>query len=263
MNYLYLHIQSISRSEVMSYTSEDIRFASELFFYLLNNRILALADTLASQYLENNEIREIVNIMANAAGLHVFNTRENLHMVSEKENSIFATNYTQMKEKYNRLTRKKHFHLANIIISVYLAEIDRESNFSFRIEDAAISYYKLEELVSETLDSWKKRNEEENFSRDFAIAIEEIHHLWTVEMSHSKVNKDGSLSLSSNNRIGFINEALRPLEQEKLIINLQREFKIIPKKELYERLDYLYHGGDRYTEIMELIKSTRRDDANA
>ncbi len=243
----------------MSYTSEDIRLASELFFHLLNNRILPLSDTLASQYGENNELREIVKTMAEEAGLHIFSTRENLHLVSEKENSIFATTYTQMKEKYNKLLRKKHFYLANIIISVYLAEIDRESNFSFRIEDAAISYYKLEELVSETLDSWKKRNEEENFSEDFAIAIDEIHHLWTVEMSHSKMNKEGTLSLSSSNRLGFINEALKPLEQEKLIINLQNEYKIIPEKELYERLDYLYHGGDRYTEIMDLIKDTREE----
>lgn len=248
---------------LLTYTSEDVRLASELFFRLLNNRILPLTDTLGSEYVENNDIREIVNIMAEEAGLFVFSTMENLHLVSEKENSIFATNYTQMKEKYNKLLRKKHFHLANIIISVYLAEIDRESNFSFRIEDAAISYYKLEELVTETLDSWKKRNEEENFSEDFAIAIDEIHHLWTVEMSHSKVNKDGTLSLSSNNRIGFINEALRPLEQENLIINLHSEFKIIPKKELYERLDYLYHGGDRYREMMELIKATRGDENNA
>lgn len=248
---------------LLTYTSEDVRLASELFFRLLNNRILPLTDTLGSEYVENNDIREIVNIMAEEAGLFVFSTMENLHLVSEKENSIFATNYTQMKEKYNKLLRKKHFHLANIIISVYLAEVDRESNFSFRIEDAAISYYKLEELVTETLDSWKKRNEEENFSEDFAIAIDEIHHLWTVEMSHSKVNKDGTLSLSSNNRIGFINEALRPLEQENLIINLHSEFKIIPKKELYERLDYLYHGGDRYREMMELIKATRGDENNA
>lgn len=247
----------------MSYTSEDIRLASELFFHLLNNRILPLSDTLASQYGENNELREIVKTMADEAGLFIFSTRENLHLVSEKESSIFATTYTQMKEKYNKLHRKKHFYLANIIISVYLAEIDRESNYSFRIEDAAITYYKLEELVTETLESWKKRNGEENFSEDFAIAIEEIYHLWIVEMSHSKMNKEGALSISFGNRIGFICEALRPLEQEKLIINLQNEYTIIPEKELYERLDYLYHGGDRYTEIMELIKGTREEKKNA
>lgn len=248
----------------MAYISEDIRLASELFFHLLNNRILPLTDVLASQYGDNNQIREIVNTMAKEAGLGVFTTRENLHLVSEKEGSIFATTYTQMKEKYNRLDRKKHFHLANIIISIYLSEIDRENNFNFRIEEASVSYYKLEEIITETLEDWKKRNKEEDFSEEFAIAIDEIHHLWTVEMSHSRPKKDGSgFSLSSNTRLGFINEALKPLENEGLIINLHGEFKIIPKNELYERLDYFYHGGDRYEEIMDLIKTSRREKKDA
>lgn len=244
----------------MSYISEDIRLASELFFRLLNNRILPLSDTLASQYNEKNEIREIVKAMAEEAGLHVFGTRENLHLVSQKENSIFATTYTQMKEKYTRLIRKRHFHLANIIISIYLAEIDRANNFSFRIEDASISYYKLEELITETLTSWKNRNEDEDFSEEFAIAIDEIYTIWTVEMSHSRPTKDGTgFSLSTQTRLGFINEALKPLEHENLIVNLQGESRIIPKPELYERLDYLYHGGDRYKEIMELIKTSKEE----
>ncbi len=247
----------------MAYISEDIRLGSELFFHLLDNRILPLNDVLASEYGDNNQVREIVNLMAKEAGLHVFSTRENLHLVSEKENSMFATTYTQMKEKFNRLNRKKHFYLANIIISIYLAEIDRENNFNFRIEDASISYYKLEEVITETLDTWKKRNIDEDFSEDFAINIDEIHHLWTVEMSHSRLKKDGSgFSLSPQTRLGFINEALKPLEYENLIINLHEESKIIPKNELYERLDYLYHGGDRYEEIMELIKITRKEKNN-
>ena len=248
----------------MAYISEDIRLASELFFHLLNNRILPLNDVLASEYGENNQVREIVNTMAREAGLHIFGTRENLHLVSEKENSIFATTYTQMKEKFNRLNRKKHFYLANIIISIYIAEIDREGNFNFRIEDASISYYKLEEIVTETLEAWKGRNQDEDFSEDFAIAIDEIHHLWTVEMSHSRPRKDGrGFSLSSQTRLGFINEALKPLEYEGLIINLHEESKIIPKNELYERLDYIYNSGDRYEEIMELIKITREEKNNA
>lgn len=244
----------------MNYTSEDIKFASELFFHLLNNRILPANDVLASQYYDNNEIREILENMAEEGGLRIFGTRENLHLVSNGEDSIFATTYTQMKEKYNRLERKKHFYLANIIICIYLAEIDRENNFSFRIEDAGISYYKLEEIITDTLGSWKKRNEDENFSEDFAIAVDEIHHLWTMEMSHSKEGKDGTgFSLSSKTRLGFIYEALKPLEDEKLIINLPKENRIIPKEELYERLNVLYHGGDRYDEIIELIKVTKEE----
>lgn len=244
----------------MNYTSEDIKLASELFFHLLNNRILPANDVLASQYYDNNEIREILENMAEEGGLRIFGTRENLHLVSNGEDSIFATTYTQMKEKYNRLERKKHFYLANIIICLYLAEIDRENNFSFRIEDAGISYYKLEEIITDTLDSWKKRNKDENFSEDFAISVDEVHHLWTMEMSHSKEAKDGTgFSLSSKTRLGFIYEALKPLEDEKLIINLPKENRIIPKEELYERLNVLYHGGDRYEEIMELIKATKEE----
>ncbi len=245
----------------MSYTNEDIRKASELFFHLLNNRILDISDILASQFYEDDNIREIVKNMAEQGGMRIFGTRQNLHLVVEGEDSIFATTYTHMKTRYKKLYRKKHFYLANIIICIYLAEIDRTSNISFRIEDAAISYYKLEEIVSNTLESWKKRNEtEDSFSEDFAIAIDEIHKLWTVEMSHSKERKDGiGFSLSAQTRLGFINEALKPLEQEDLIINLHRENRIIPKDELYERLENLYHGGDRYNEIMEIIKYSKEE----
>lgn len=249
----------------MNYTNEDIRKASELFFHLLNKRVISANDILASEFYENNNISEIVKNIAEQGGLRVFGTRQNLHLVADGEDSIFATTYSQMKERYKKLYRKKHFYLANIIICIYLAEIDRENNYSFRIEDAGISYYKLEEIISHTLDSWKKRNEEEeSFSKDFAIAINEIHELWSVEMSHSKERRDGlGFSLSSQTRLGFINEALKPLEQEGLIINLYNENTLIPKEELYERLDHLYHSQDRYNEIIELIKYTREEDEDA
>jgi hypothetical protein len=83
-------------------------------------------------------------------------------------------------------------------------------------------------------------------------------------MSHSKAAKgEGNFSLSAQTRLGFINEALKPLEQEQLIINLSRENRIIPKEELYERLESLYHGGDRYEEIIGLIQYTKREKENA
>lgn len=249
----------------MSYTSEDIKKASELFFYLFDKKIISSNDVLANEYYENNAISEIVKNMAEEGGLIVLSTRQNLHLVSKGEGSIFATTYTQMKEKYNKLYRKKHFYLANIIICVFLAEIDRDNDIFFKYEDAGISYYKLEEAITSTLESWKKRNEtEESFSKEFAIAIDEIHYLWTVEMSHSKESKDKlGFSLSSQTRLGFIHEAIKPLEQENLIIALNQENRIIPKYELYERLENLYHAGDRYEEIQELIKYKLGEDKDA
>lgn len=248
----------------MSYTSEEIKRAGEVFFHLFEKKILPAEDVLAAEFYDNNAISEIVKNFAEEGGLRVIATRQNLHLVAKSEGSIFATTYTKMKEEY-KLDRKKHFYLANIIICIYLAEIDRENNFSFRIEDGAISYYKLEEIITETLASWIKRNEQEaEFARDFAIAIEEIHQLWSVEMSHSKEAREGiGFSLSKGTRLGFIHEALKPLEKEGLIITLPRENRIIPKEELYERLEKLYHGGDRYEEIMELIKESKGAGENA
>lgn len=245
----------------MSYTNEDIRRASELFFRLLDKKVLPASDILASLYYDDNQIREILENIAAEGGLQILATRQNLHLVAQGENSIFATTYSQMKEKYKKLDRKRHFYLANIIICIFLAEIDRENNYMFRSFDQGISFYKLEEIITNTLEAWKKRNDSEgSFSEEFAIAIDDIYHLWTVEMSHSKVAKDElGFSLSPQTRLGFINEALRPLEQEKLIINLSRENMIIPKEELYERLEKLYHGGDRYEEIIELIKYTKEE----
>ena len=48
----------------MSYTSEDIKKASELFFYLLDKKIVPSSDVLANEYYENNAISEIVKNMA-------------------------------------------------------------------------------------------------------------------------------------------------------------------------------------------------------
>lgn len=245
----------------MTYTSEDIRKAGELFFHLLDKRILPANDILATLYYEVSEVKEIIDNWVAEGGLQVFATRQNLHLVARGENSIFATTYSQMKEKYKKLERKKHFYLANIIICVFLAEIDRENQYSLRLEEQGISYYKLEEVISQTIEAWKKRSlAEDTFAQDFALAVDDIHHLWTVEMSHSKAGKDETgFSLSAQTRLGFINEALKPLENEQLIINLSRENRIIPKDELYERLERLYHGGDRYEEIISLIKFTKKE----
>lgn len=248
----------------MSYTTDELSRASELFFRLLDKKILPTSDILASTYFEESNIREIITNMAEQGGLHIFATTQNVHLVAKGENSIFATTYTQMKEKYKRLERKRHFNLANIIICIFLAEIDRENRHFFRMEEQGISYYKLEETVSQTLEAWKKRTlNEDTFAQDFALAIDDIHHLWTVEMSHSKRAKDETnFALSAQTRLGFINEALKPLEQEGLIINLSRENRLVPKKELYERLERLYHGGDRYEEIISLIKYTKKEQAD-
>lgn len=245
----------------MAYTTENIQKASALFFLLLKENIISIKNPLAEDYLNNSEIREIVNTMAGEGDLRIFDTRENLHLVSSGNGSIFANSYTQMKEKYKGLKNKKYFYLANLIICVFLSEVDKENNIRVRWEEEGVSYAKLEELVSSIISSWLSReNQEAGFSEDWGIALKEIDEVWNKDFSPMKNSKaKGNIDVvnTTDNRFSFIYRALKPLADQKLIYNNTKELKIIPRAELYERLDKIYHSQERYKQFMSLIDSAK------
>jgi len=251
----------------MGYTTEDIQNASALFFRLLKENIVSIRESLAEEYMNNSEIREIIHTMAIEADLRVFNTRENLHLVSTANGSIFANSYTQMKQKYKDLKSKKYFYLANIIICVFLSEVDKENNIRVRWEEEGVSYAKLEDLVNSTISLWKNReSDEEGFSQNWGIALGEIDEVWNKDFSPMKNSKTkGTIDVvnTKGNRFSFIYTALKPLADQKLIYNNINELRIIPKAELYERLDKIYHNQDRYKEFMALIEVAKGEKNNA
>ncbi len=249
------------------YVTEQVQKGAQVFFELLKNKVLAADEPLSQDYYNSIEIREIVRTIAHEGGLRVFETRENIHITSSPRGSHFANSYTQMKDKYSGLERKKHFYLANIIICIYLSEVDKESHVRIRWEEEGVSYAKLEDIVTKTLESWKKRQgEEESFSKEWRIALDQIYDLWINEFSLYKENRvNGQIDVvnTKGTRYSFIHEALRPLSDQRLVYDNTKELRIIPKNELYERLDNLYHRQKRYYQIMELINSSRKEDDNA
>jgi hypothetical protein len=208
-------------------------------------------------------MRSIVNTIAAEGGLRVFHTPQNIHLVSKSRGSNFANSYTQMKEKYSGLERKRFFYLANIIICVFLSEVDKESHVRIRWEEEGISYYRLADLVSATLKSWQERDEEEeNFSQEWSLAVEEVAELWLTEFSEYKLSQvDDSIDVTrtKNNRLSFINTALKPLSEQGLIIDNSDELKIIPRPELYERLDEIYKNQERYRQFKKLINQSKEN----
>jgi hypothetical protein len=249
------------------YSTEQIQKAAQVFFELLKNKVLPADEAIAQEYYNNVEVREIVRDMSLEAGLRVFETRENIHLVSSPRGSHFANSYTQMKEKYSGLERKRYFYLANIIICIYLSEVDKESYIRVRWEEEGVSYARLEDLVTKTLESWKKRQEEEqSYTEDWGIALDSIYNLWLNEFSlykESRVTGQVDVVNTRGTRYSFIHEAMRPLADQKLVYDNTRELRIIPRNELYERLDNIYHRQERYTQIMELINSSREGEPDA
>lgn len=247
----------------MSFNQEQLEDGAALFFRLLQEQILPISEPLAEKYRGDSELRSIVHTIADKGGLLVFQTPQHIHLVTRARDSIFATSYSQMREKYSDLERKRHFYLANIIISVFLAEVDKESHIRIRWEEEGMSYHQLADLVTVTLRSWQERKkEEESFSKNWSLAIDEVSQLWLTEFSEYKVSQvDDSVDVTrtKNNRLSFINTALKPLLHQGLIIDNRHELKIIPRPELYERLDELYKDQRRYQQFKELIEETREE----
>lgn len=251
----------------MAYTTENIQKAASLFFMLLKESIVSVKEPLAEEYSNDNEIRQIVKTMAGEADLMIIETMENLHLVSSANGSIFANSYTQMKEKYKDLKNKKYFYLANLIICVFLSEVDKENNIRIRWEEEGISYAKLEDMVNGIINSWMKREkEEEGFSEEWGIALKEIDEVWNKDFSPMKNSRTkGNIDVvnTTDNRFNFIYKSLKPLADQKLIYNNTKELKLIPKSELYERLDKVYHNQERYREFMKLIEAAKEEKKNA
>ncbi len=248
---------------MMPYSREQIEDGSALFFRLLDEQIISIADPLADKYRQDGELRNIVKTMAAEGGLHVFSTAQHIHLVSKGQGSNFANSYTQMKDKYSGLKRKKYFYLANIIISIFLAEVDKEKHIRIRWEEEGVSYYKLADQVTAILESWQKRQEkEESFSEEWSLAIEQVAELWLTEFSEYKMSQTEDrveVTRTKDNRLSFINTALRPIAEQGLIIDNKEELKIIPKPVFYERLDELYHNQKRYRDFKDLIEKTKNE----
>lgn len=246
----------------MAFNQEQLEVGAALFFRLLKEQIISVSEPLAEKYRLDSEIRSIVNTIAAEGGLRVFQTPQHIHLISRARGSNFANSYSQMKEKYSGLERKKYFYLANIIISVFLAEVDKESHVRIRWEEEGISYYRLADLVTSILKGWRERKKEDNnFSKKWSLAIDEVSELWLTEFSEYKLSQvDDSVDVTrtKNNRLSFINTALKPLSDQGLIIDNTNELKIIPRPVLYERLDNLYHDQKRYHQFMDLIRETRK-----
>ncbi|MCK8826587.1 DUF6063 family protein [Natroniella acetigena] len=245
----------------MAFNREQLEEGAALFFRLLKEQIIPVSEELAEKYCRDGELRSIVNNIAAQGGLRVFHTPQNIHLVSKARGSDFANSYTQMKEKYSGLQRKRYFYLANIIITIFLAEIDKESYVRVRWEEEGISYYRLADLVTATLKAWQERSQkEDSFTQQWSLAVDEMAELWLTEFSEYKLSQvDDSIDVvrTKNNRLSFINTALRPLVEQELIIDNSDELKVIPRPVLYERLDEIYKDQERYQQFKKLIEESK------
>jgi hypothetical protein len=255
-------------SDVLSISTQQLQDAAKIFFQLLNRKMVLTNDPILNPYFEEDGVRDAIKVLAEESRTRVIQTADRIHLVARPEGSIFATSFTQFKKRYGDVENKKHFYLMNLIVFVFLAEIDIPSTSNLRWEHAGVSYYLLEKNMTQLLTQWQKENMESEgkFSEAYGLAVDDMADIWgsmAVDLETETV--DERISNTRKTHIGLIHTAMRLLRDEGLVFIVEDEKRVIPKIELYERLEEGYHQQARYEEMRDLVLTTlsTRGDSHA
>ncbi|WP_026581450.1 DUF6063 family protein [Bacillus sp. J33] len=236
-------------------SAETIKKASAVYFTLLKEKVIDENSEHFQTYFDP-EVRQTVLLLADESGTYIIESPKRIQLIVQPTGSVFATNFTHMKEKHKQIETKKHFHLISVVIMAFLASIDRNQAAKIRTKREGISYYALERQVNDVIMNWDailKANPA--FGEDEKIDMKDVVTTW----KYMEVDTEdyGAKKANRRTRIGLIASAMRLLETEGLIVILDREDipKAIPKQELFERIEYLYHDYDRYGMFKELMKT--------
>jgi hypothetical protein len=233
--------------------AETIKKASAVYFTLLKEKVIDENSEHFQTYFDP-EVRQTVLLLADESGTYIIEAPKRIHLVVQPTGSVFATNFTHLKDKHKQVETKKHFHLISIVIMSFLAAIDRNQAAKIRTKREGISFYALERQVNDLISKWEGLlKNQPTFGEEERIDMKEVVTTW----KYMEVDSDdfGLKKGNRRTRIGLIAGAMRLLESEGLIVILDRDdiAKVIPKQELFERIEYLYHDYDRYELFKKLM----------
>jgi hypothetical protein len=241
--------------------ADTIKKASAVYFTLLKEKVIDENSEHFQTYFDP-EVRQTVLLLADESGTYIIEAPKRIHLVVQPTGSVFATNFTHLKDKHKQVDTKKHFHLISIIIMSFLAAIDRSQAAKIRTKREGISYYALERQVNDLIVKWESIfKNQPTFGEEERIDMKEVVTTW----KYMEVDTDdfGLKKGNRRTRIGLIAGAMRLLESEGLIVILDRDdiAKVIPKNELFERIEYLYHDYDRYELFKRLMTAEGEEHA--
>lgn len=239
--------------------AETIKRASAVYFTLLKDKVIDENSEHFQTYFDP-EVRQTVLLLADESGTYIIEAPKRIHLVVQPTGSVFATNFTHLKDKHKQVETKKHFHLISIVIMAFLAAVDQNQAAKIRTKREGISYYALERQVNDLIMKWESvLKNQPAFGEEERIDMKEVVTTW----KYMEVDSDdfGIKKGNRRTRIGLIAGAMRLLETEGLIVILDRDeiAKVIPKSELFERIEYLYHDYDRY-ELFKKLMTVEEDE---
>ncbi|MEC0276169.1 DUF6063 family protein [Peribacillus frigoritolerans] len=243
---------------------------ARLYFSLLDNKYLPINHELVIPYLDHQEVRACLKRFADVSGVKISMQSSYLHMLVQPNNCIYSSSISQMKSIIKTYESRVDLYIMGVIWMVLFSETDTEMSTKIRWENEGISYQKIVDLTTKTLNHWKEKNNETNgqFSDDWSLAIDQMFKKWRLLIDSKKTNE--KIVYTKNTRFGVIDIAMKQLEKDKMVIirRFNQTSIITPVPVFYERLNARFHNMDkiesRYNMIKALIDDIKvQDEAGA
>jgi len=237
-------------------SSEAFKKAAEIYFTLLKEKSICDYHEYIAVFYEP-DVRDAVLILADQSKTQIIEAPKRIQLVTKSNGSVFATNFSHLKEKHKEIENKKFFHLMSIISMSFLYMISKNEATKIQSKREGVTFYAIERSVNDLITHWENMlKEEPAFGTDKMIDTHHIVETW-VNMEVENQDKTGVKRGNKRTRIGLIITAMKMLEDEKLIVVLDKDSipKAFPKNELFERMEHLYHDQERFQEIKSLLES--------
>lgn len=247
----------------MPFTAEQLHKSASIYFYLLRHKMIDRNQDFLAPYFSEQEIHEATNIIAKQSGTMILETPTKLHLVVEPEGSVYASSFTQLKDKHSRIKNRDELDLLHILLMVLLSEMDGDLLIRNEQEISGVTIHKWIELVDQTMARWDQELQKQpEIEAEWGIAIVQIKDMWFAKQPYE--DGGGKPVASTKTKYSYCTLAANLLVEERLlrIIEDDDQTILLPTDELYDRLDLLYHDHDRFKQLKSIIDAGRNQDAS-
>ncbi|MGD6803942.1 DUF6063 family protein [Rossellomorea aquimaris] len=235
--------------------------ASDLLAGLWQQKYLANDHVLVHPFIESQDVRNCVRRFSESFGFRVVRQEKHIHMLAQPGKSFLTNPIQEIKKNVRGYDTQTDLYLMGVVWMIIFSEADNELSTTIKWENEGLSYGEIEELVDNTLNHWRRLNEESegDFSKEWSLAITRMHAKWSV-LRYSKEEK-GRVTYVKDSRLGLIESAARELEKDKMVFIERTALmsKVTPKPVFNERLKARFGNLDKYQDRYELLKVLLED----
>lgn len=235
------------------FNSEDIRKASDIFSWLLNNGELTNKNNkeLYEEYIDEN-VQKILDIMASSHNATISKLESYIYLIPNTDNTSLG--YTRQELKKALIGRaevkNEEFYLATYMILVLLNEFYNGQGAYLKTR-MSIDFSEFESIITTRLTKYENKVYEE-IEEETKVPLSIIANYWKGLLLED-VNK------ATRTKYWYINRVVEFLQKEKLI-NLLNKTEIYPTNKMDMIVTYKMLNPDKLEEINNIINFENFDD---